>query len=170
MFLLGISESATNVIYKNVNLLLRDFDCPFLYNVMNCNSEEWDIKTLLKFEIFSRIIFFPPPEFPVLFRSISSDRHYKAVFFPGLYSCNRHTFWHHLTLQWWCFHTHLENRPSCHLLPSKSVLMFLSGFSYSFITCQSCIMDSLTIYEITCVLSNWEYRCFFSIFLQFSLE
>lgn len=86
VFLLGISESAIDVIYKKVNLLLRNLDCPFVYNVMNCNLEEWDIEMLLKAENFSRIIFFPPPEFPALFRSISSDRHYKAVFSPGLHS------------------------------------------------------------------------------------
>lgn len=95
VFLLGISESATNVIYKKVTLLMGDPDCPFPHNVMICNLEECDIKMLLrKTENFSRIIFFPPPEFPILFRSISSDRHYKAVFSPGLHSVhvNRHTF------------------------------------------------------------------------------
>lgn len=87
VFLLGISESATRVIYKKVTLLMVDLDCPFPYNVMNCNLEEWDIKMLLKKpENFSRITFFPPPERPVLFRSIRSDRHYKAVFSPGLHS------------------------------------------------------------------------------------
>lgn len=149
---------------------MRDLDCSFLYKILHCNSEEWDIKMLLKDENFPRIIFFfPAPELPVLCRSISSDRHYNAVFSPGLRAvvCNRYTFWHHLTLQWWWFHILLENRLNCHLLTSKSVLMFLTAFSSSYIGFQNCVMDSLTIYEINCVLSNWEYRCFFPFFSSF---
>jgi len=70
VFRLEISESAANVIYKKVNLLLRHLDCPFLNNVWHCNSKEWDIKTLLEDENFPRIIFsFPPTELPVLCRS-----------------------------------------------------------------------------------------------------
>lgn len=57
VFLLEISQSASNVIYKKVNLLLKDLDCPFLYNVLHRNSEEWDIKMLLKDEKFPRMIF-----------------------------------------------------------------------------------------------------------------
>lgn len=175
VFLLEISESATNVIYKKVNVLLKDLDCPFLQSVLHCNSEEWNIKMLLKAENFPRImVFSPPPELPALCSSISSDRHCYAAFSPGLRSAGIEqasiTFWHHPALQWRWFPTLLENRLNYHLLPAKSVLMFPNRVTYCCTGFQTCMMDSLTIHEINCVSSNWEYGSFSPIFLQFPLE